>query len=180
MLFILDRDGVINQDSDDYIKSPAEWQALPGSLEAIAKLNQAHHLVVIASNQSGVGRGYFDLAALNAIHEKMHLALAKLGGHIDAIYFCPHTPKVNCKCRKPKPGLLEQIKHDFPKDFASAIAIGDSMRDIEAAQALNLQTCLVLTGKGEKTVAEHSNELSNTLIFPDLKTAVGSVLKQNF
>ncbi len=134
-LIILDRDGVINFDSPHYIKSPEEWIAIPGSLEAIAKLNQFQHKVVIATNQSGLGRGYYNLETLEKIHQKMQDQLKALGGHLDGIYFCPHLPSDGCDCRKPKPGMLLKIAEDFKWDIKKAIFIGDSERDLEAAEA---------------------------------------------
>lgn len=149
MLVILDRDGVINFDSPDYIKSPEEWQPIPGSLNAIAQLNQAGHSVVVATNQSGVGRGYYTEQTLVKIHDKMLRALEQVDGHIDKIYYCPHIPQAGCDCRKPKPGLLHQIKADFPKLFNNAVMVGDSLRDIQAAQAANCKAVLVKTGNGK-------------------------------
>jgi D-glycero-D-manno-heptose 1,7-bisphosphate phosphatase len=125
-LVILDRDGVINHDSDQYIKSPEEWKPIPGSLAAIARLNQAGYRVVVATNQSGVGRGLFETDTLIAIHDKMHKALAQVGGRIDAIFFCPHTNADNCDCRKPKPGMLREIAARFNADLTGVPAIGDS------------------------------------------------------
>ena len=129
-LIILDRDGTINQDSDDFIKSPEEWIPIPGALEAIARLNHAGWHTVIASNQSGLGRGLFDISALNAIHAKLHKQLAALGGRMDAIFFCPHTPDDNCNCRKPLPGLYEQILDRMGIDANGVLSVGDTLRDI--------------------------------------------------
>ncbi len=151
-LIILDRDGVINADSDDYIKSPAEWQALPGSLEAIARLTKGGYKVVVATNQSGVSRGLFDLATLNAIHAKMVREVATAGGRIDAIFFCPHGPDDGCTCRKPKPGLLLQILERFEVAAKDAVVVGDSLRDLQAAQAVGCPAILVLSGRGEQTM----------------------------
>lgn len=148
-LVILDRDGTINADSDDYIKSPEEWQPLPGALEAIAKLNHAGWHVVVATNQSGIGRGLFDMSALNAMHAKMNRALAASGGRIDAVFFCPHTPDEACQCRKPEPGMFLQIGERFGVDLAEVPVVGDSLRDLQAAHAAGCQPHLVLTGKGE-------------------------------
>jgi D-glycero-D-manno-heptose 1,7-bisphosphate phosphatase len=148
-LVILDRDGTINQDSASYIKSAAEWVPLPGALEAIAKLNHAGWHVVIASNQSGLGRGLFDVGTLNAMHAKMHKLLAKVGGRIDAIFYCPHAPDDVCNCRKPLPGLFEQIGERFGVDLAGVPTVGDSARDLVAGAALGCEPHMVLTGKGE-------------------------------
>jgi D-glycero-D-manno-heptose 1,7-bisphosphate phosphatase len=152
-LVVLDRDGVINVDSDLFIKSPDEWVAIEGSLEAIALLNQAGYRVVVASNQSGIGRGLFDMAALNAMHQKMHSALAGLGGRIDAVFFCPHTAQDNCECRKPRPGMFKMIAERFDIDLAHTPVVGDSLRDLQAGSAVGFQPHLVLTGKGESTLA---------------------------
>jgi D-glycero-D-manno-heptose 1,7-bisphosphate phosphatase len=152
-LVILDRDGVINFDSAEYIKSPDEWKPIPGSLEAIARLNHHGYHVVVATNQSGIGRGLFEVAALNAIHEKMHKALSQVGGRIDAVFFCPHAQDADCVCRKPRPGLLQEIAHRFNTELAGVACIGDSLRDLEAAAQVNAQPVLVLTGKGKQTQA---------------------------
>jgi D-glycero-D-manno-heptose 1,7-bisphosphate phosphatase len=152
-LVILDRDGVINIDSDQFIKSPEEWKPIPGSLEAIAGLNHAGYRVVVASNQSGIGRGLFDMAALNAINDKMYKALGQLGGRIDALFYCPHPAEANCACRKPKPGMLEDIARRFNASLFGVPSIGDSLRDAQAAFAAGAQPTLVLTGKGTKTRA---------------------------
>lgn len=146
-LVILDRDGTINQDRDDFVKSPEEWVPLPGALEAIARLNHAGWHVVIASNQSGLGRGLFDVAALNAMHDKLHKLLAAAGGRVDAIFYCPHTPEDACHCRKPQPGLFEQIGQRFGVSLKGVPAVGDSLRDLLAASAAGCDTHLVLTGK---------------------------------
>ena len=175
-LVILDRDGVINKDSDSYIKRPDEWRPLPGSLQAIARLNQAGYHVVLATNQSGVGRGLFEVSTLNAIHDKMHRALAQIGGRIDAIFFCPHAQEANCECRKPKAGLLEEIAHRFNVDLEGVPTIGDALRDLQAAQAVGAAPILVLTGKGEKTRAE-GNLPAGTQIYPDLAEAVRAIVK---
>jgi len=146
-LVILDRDGTINADSDDYIKSADEWQPLPGALEAIARLNHAGWHVVLASNQSGLGRGLFDMAALNAMHAKMHKLLSAKGGRIDAIFYCPHSPDEGCNCRKPLPGLFEQIGERYGVSLVGVNAVGDSLRDLVAAARVGCAPHLVLTGK---------------------------------
>lgn len=146
-LCILDRDGTVNADSDDYVKSPDEWMPLPGALEAIARLNHAGWHVVIASNQSGLGRGLFDVASLNAMHAKLHTMLAAVGGRIDAIFYCPHTPDDQCRCRKPGPGLFEQIGERYGLDLRGVPTVGDSARDLVAGVAVGCNPHLVLTGK---------------------------------
>jgi len=148
-LCILDRDGTINEDSADYVKSPGEWQPLPGALEGIARLNHAGWHVVVATNQSGLGRGLFDVAALNAMHAKMHTMLAAVGGRVDAIFYCPHAPDEACHCRKPEPGLFEQIAERYGVDLKGLPAVGDSARDLIAANAAGCTPHLVLTGKSE-------------------------------
>jgi D-glycero-D-manno-heptose 1,7-bisphosphate phosphatase len=150
-LIILDRDGVINYDSDQFIKSPEEWKPIPGSLEAIARLNQAGYRVVVSTNQSGVGRGLFDMPTLNAIHDKMHKSCALVGARIDAVFFCPHTADSHCHCRKPKPGMLEEIAERYNVSLSGVPAVGDSLRDLQSAVAVGAQPYLVLTGKGTKT-----------------------------
>ena len=175
-LVILDRDGVINQDSESYIKGPDEWRPIPGSLEAITRLNQAGYHVVLATNQSGVGRGLFEVSTLNAIHDKMHRALSQIGGRIDAIFFCPHAQEADCNCRKPKAGLLEEIAKRFNVDLKGVPAIGDSLRDLQAFATVGATPILVLTGKGEKTQKE--GELpAGTQVFPNLAEAVQSIVR---
>jgi D-glycero-D-manno-heptose 1,7-bisphosphate phosphatase len=174
-LIILDRDGVINYDSEQFIKSPDEWRPIPGSLEAIARLNHAGFRVVVATNQSGLGRGLFDMATMIAINEKLHRALAHVGGRIDAVFYCPHTADSDCDCRKPKPGLLTEIGQRFGVDLTGVPCIGDSLRDLQAAQAVGAQPILVLSGKGEKTLRQ-GNFPSNTVIFPDLAFAAAALL----
>ena len=147
-LVILDRDGTINQDSDDFIKSPEEWIPLPGALEAIARLNHAGWQVVVASNQSGLGRGLFDMATLNAMHAKMNKLLSTVGGRIDAVFFCPHGPEDKCPCRKPLPGLFEQIGERLGMDLKGTHVVGDSLRDLQAGVAVGCTPHLVHTGKG--------------------------------
>ncbi len=146
-LCILDRDGTINQDSVEYIKSADEWVPLPGALDAIARLNHAGWHVVVASNQSGLGRGLFDMTQLNAMHAKLHTQLAAVGGKVDAVFFCPHAPDDKCRCRKPEPGLFEQISDRFGVDLKGVPNVGDSARDLVAGAVLGCEPHLVLTGK---------------------------------
>ncbi|MDO8349698.1 MAG: D-glycero-beta-D-manno-heptose 1,7-bisphosphate 7-phosphatase [Gallionella sp.] len=173
-LIILDRDGVINLDSDQFIKNPVEWQPIPGSLEAIARLNQADYRVVVATNQSGIGRGLFDMHTLNAIHDKMHKACALVGARIDAVFFCPHTAESRCDCRKPNPGMLEEIAARYNTSLAGVPVVGDSLRDLQSAAVLGATPYLVLTGKGVKTQAKGGLP-EGTLVFADL-AAVAAVL----
>lgn len=153
-LVILDRDGVINQDSASFIKNPDEWRPIPGSLEAIALLNQAGYRVVVATNQSGIGRGLFDMATLNTIHDKMHRALSQVGGRLDGIFYCPHAQDDGCACRKPKPGLFEEISRRFGVELTGVPSIGDSLRDLKASTTVGAEPLLVLTGKGKATRKE--------------------------
>ncbi len=166
-LIVLDRDGVINVDSEQFIKSPDEWKPIPGSLEAIARLNESGWRVVVASNQSGVGRGLFDMDTLNAINEKMTKAIGQAGGRLDAIFFCPHSADSTCDCRKPRPGMFLQIAERFNVDMRGVPVVGDSLRDLQAGVAVGCQPYLVLTGKGAKTQADPALP-EGTLVFPDL------------
>jgi D-glycero-D-manno-heptose 1,7-bisphosphate phosphatase len=169
-LAILDRDGVINFDSDQYIKSPAEWRPIPGSIEAIARLNQSGYRVAVATNQSGIGRGLFDMATLNAINDKMMEMVFRHGGRIDALFFCPHTAAEECACRKPRTGMLEEIAARFHADLKGVPCVGDSLKDAQSADAVGAQPILVLTGKGERT-REEGGLPKKTLVFQDLAEA---------
>jgi D-glycero-D-manno-heptose 1,7-bisphosphate phosphatase len=177
-LVILDRDGVINRDSVNFIKSPNEWIALPGSLEAIALLNQSGFRVAIATNQSGISRGLFDMATLNAINDKMHRALAQMGGRIDAMFYCPHAAEDNCTCRKPKTGMVEDIARRFSIDLNEVFAVGDSLRDLQAFSDAGCKPILVRSGKGEETLAA-GNLPKNTLIFADLNEAAQHIITED-
>ena len=168
---LLDRDGVINQDSDEFIKSPEEWWPLENSLKAIALLNQHSYKVVIITNQSGLARGLFDEKILSSIHDKMRDEAEKVGGEIEAIYFCPHQASDECKCRKPKAGLLKQFAADYDVDLSQLYFIGDSLRDIQAAQRVGATPILVKTGNGAKTLQENPNFLTSLLIFENLYDA---------
>jgi len=148
-LLILDRDGTLNRSRDDYVASPEEWEPLPGALEAVARLNQEGWRVVLATNQSGIGRGLFDMAALNAIHAKMNRALAAVGGRIEAVFFCPHSPEDGCHCRKPAPGLFEQIGERFGVVLSGVQAAGNAVRHVQAAATAGCQPHLLLTGQSE-------------------------------
>jgi D-glycero-D-manno-heptose 1,7-bisphosphate phosphatase len=174
-LAILDRDGVINFDSDQYIKSPAEWRPIPGSIEAIARLNQSGYRIAVATNQSGIGRGLFDMATLNAINDKMMEMVFRQGGRIDALFFCPHTASEECNCRKPKTGMLEEIAARFHTELKGVPAVGDALRDLQAAEAVGAQPILVLTGKGHETQAAGGMP-RKTLVFEDLAEATRHII----
>lgn len=174
-LVILDRDGVINYDSPRHIKSPEEWIPIPGSLEAIALLNQSGFRVALATNQSGISRGLFDMATLNAIHDKMHRALAQLGGRIDAMFYCPHSADDKCDCRKPKPGMIDEISRRFAIDLKDVASVGDSLRDLQASAAHGAQCILVRTGKGEDTLAAGGLP-ENTWVCADLAEAAQRII----
>lgn len=179
-LIILDRDGVINRDSDAYIKSPEEWTALEGSVEAIGRLTQAGWRVVVASNQSGVARGLFTMDTLGAIHEKMRKAVAEAGGAIDAIFCCAHGPDDGCRCRKPLPGMLHDIAQRLEVPLAGVPVVGDSQRDLDAADACGCDPWLVLTGKGRKTWEASANGTklpAGTHVRDDLAAVVDSLLR---
>jgi D-glycero-D-manno-heptose 1,7-bisphosphate phosphatase len=176
-LVILDRDGVINEDSDAYVKSPDEWIPIPGSLEAIARLNASGWRVVVASNQSGLGRGLFDITALNAVHDKLHRELAQVGGQLDGLFFCPHAPEDGCGCRKPKTGLLLEIAERFNIELEGLPCIGDSLRDLEAARTVSAQPILVLTGKGAET-RKRLARLGSVKVYPRLAEAVDALLSE--
>ncbi|MCH2485130.1 MAG: D-glycero-beta-D-manno-heptose 1,7-bisphosphate 7-phosphatase [Gammaproteobacteria bacterium] len=180
-LVILDRDGVINHDSDDYIKSPDEWQPLPGSLEAIARLCRADYTVVVATNQAGVGRGLFSQEMLIRIHRKMASSIRDKGGRLDSVFFCPHSPAEQCGCRKPKPGMLLEISDRLGIGLSGVPVVGDSLRDLEAAEAAGAMPVLVKTGRGRLTQEKLSKgELSHTLgqtpVYADLAAFTDAVL----
>ena len=180
-LVILDRDGVINQDSDGFIKSVDEWQAIPGSLEAIARLVRAEYQVVVLTNQSGIARGLLDLDTLNTIHNHMLEQIHHKGGEIDAIFFCPHGPDDGCACRKPLPGLFTELAGRLHADLGGVPAIGDSLRDLVAANAVGACPILVRTGKGEDTLLSAEQDgwpdgMEPPLIYDDLFAVVDALL----
>jgi len=177
-LIILDRDGVINNDSAAFIKNTDEWQPLPGSIEAIAALSEAGFTLAVASNQSGIARGLFDQRALDAMHHKMHELVDTAGGRISSIVICPHGPDAVCDCRKPKPGLLEQLADHFETSLAGVPVIGDSLRDLEAAAAVNARPILVRTGKGARTEAALPERFANVAVYDDLAAAASALLDE--
>ncbi|HEX5840970.1 MAG TPA: D-glycero-beta-D-manno-heptose 1,7-bisphosphate 7-phosphatase [Pseudomonas sp.] len=173
-LLILDRDGVINYDSDAYIKSLDEWIPLPGAIEAIARLSQAGWTVAVATNQSGLARGYYDLATLDAMHARLRQLVAEQGGELGLIVHCPHGPDDGCACRKPKPGMLQQIAAHYGVPLKGIWFVGDSSGDLSAAQAVDCQPVLVKTGKGERTLAKTLP--GGALVFDDLAAVADQLL----
>jgi len=175
-LIVLDRDGVINYDSDDYVKSVDEWIPLPGSMEALAKLTQAGFKIAIATNQSGISRGYFTVTTLDAMHQKMLTLASEAGANIDYIAYCPHGPDDHCDCRKPLPGLIHQIEKALNLSAKGCYMVGDSLRDLQAGQAAGLLPALVLTGKGQRTL-DKDNGLPGIDVFDDLNHFVDNQIK---
>jgi D-glycero-D-manno-heptose 1,7-bisphosphate phosphatase len=182
-LIILDRDGTINEDRDDFVKSPEEWIPIPGALEAIARLNHAGWHTVVVTNQSGLGRGLFDMATLNAMHLKMNQMLAKVGGRIDAVFFCPHTPEEGCDCRKPLPGLMLQVGERYGLNLKDVAVVGDSMRDLQAGVSAGCPTHLVRTGKaaayGDAQMEQVLSRAPGTQVHADLAAfAEATILRE--
>lgn len=179
-LIILDRDGVINEDSDDYVKSPEEWLPIPGSLEAIASLNQAGYTVAVATNQSGIARRLYNEQTLQAIHHKMQTALAAVGGAIDQIFYCPHSPLDQCLCRKPKPGLFQKIQKHYGLSLWNVPAVGDSLRDCQAAKQMGCRVMLVQTGNGSHTLTTQATplEIIKPQVFADLQAVAQCLLEE--
>jgi D-glycero-D-manno-heptose 1,7-bisphosphate phosphatase len=181
-LVILDRDGTINEDRDDFVKSADEWLPLPGALEAIARLNQAGWHTVVATNQSGIGRGLFDMATLNAMHVKMNQLLHKVGGRIDAVFFCPHTPTDRCTCRKPLPGLFEQIGERYGVDLSDVPVVGDSLRDLQGGAAAGCPPHLVRSGKAgrldDEAIGQLLVKVPGTQVHADLAAFAEALIRQ--
>uniref|UniRef100_UPI003139822F D-glycero-beta-D-manno-heptose 1,7-bisphosphate 7-phosphatase n=1 Tax=Marinimicrobium sp. C2-29 TaxID=3139825 RepID=UPI003139822F len=186
-LIILDRDGVINEDAGDYIKSADEWQPIAGSIEAIARLNQAGYTCVVATNQSGLARGLFDLDDLEAMHAKLTGLVEAQGGKLEAVFYCPHHPDDDCKCRKPKTGMLDAIEAEFNLSLQDVVFVGDSLKDLQAGAAKGCTPCLVRTGRGRETEARLAEgvaaegaspalSLEQVVIFADLADAVDTIL----
>ncbi|MBG6289088.1 D-glycero-beta-D-manno-heptose 1,7-bisphosphate 7-phosphatase [Pseudomonas nitroreducens] len=173
-LLILDRDGVINQDSDDYIKSLAEWIPIPSAITAIARLSKAGWTLAVATNQSGIARGYYDLATLESMHARLRELVAEQGGELGMVVYCPHGPDDGCDCRKPKPGMLRQIAQHYGVDLTGVWFVGDSRGDLDAALAVDCLPVLVKTGKGERTLAKTLPE--GTLVFDDLAAVADHLL----
>ena len=177
-LVITGRDGILNHFRSDHVKAPEEWHPIPGALEAVARLNHAGWHVVVATNQSGIGRGMIDMTSVNAVHQHMMKLLAEKGGRIDAVFFCPHTATEQCGCRKPRTGMLEEIAARFHVDMKAVPFVGDALKDLKAAELVGAQPVLVLTGKGEKTKAEGGLP-KGTLVFADLAEASRHVISHS-
>jgi D-glycero-D-manno-heptose 1,7-bisphosphate phosphatase len=178
-LVLLDRDGVINEDSDAYIKSADEWLPVPGSLETIAKLNQHNIAIVVITNQSGIGRGLFSEQTLMAIHDKMNKSLELMGARVDDIFYCPHSPEQNCACRKPKSGLLDALEKKYALSVKDVPFIGDTDKDLALARSKGCLPVLVKTGKGEAYFNLHKDALADCLVFDNLQQA-GDYLLNNY
>lgn len=174
-LVILDRDGVINEDSDNYIRSVAEWIPVPGSIEAMTRLYKAGYTLTVATNQSGIGRGYYDVATLDAMHDKLRALLAEQGATLGYLTYCPHLSEDHCNCRKPKPGMLLEIAQHFGTDIRQAVVIGDSLRDWQAADAAGASYVQVCTGKGRRTFADGKLP-ADIPVFANLADYVNSLL----
>lgn len=175
-LIILDRDGVINEDSAEFVKSTAEWVPIPGSIEAIALLSRAGFTVTVASNQSGLARGLFKRRALTAMHRKLRRGVSKHGGRVDRIVVCPHGPDDGCDCRKPRPGLLRRLAGYYGAPLVDVPVIGDSLRDIQAAYSVGARPVLVRTGNGRKTESALTGSLLAIDVFDDLSAAADSLV----
>ena len=175
-LVILDRDGVINEEREDFIRTAEQWRPLPGSLEAIAQLCDAGISVAVATNQSGVGRGLMSAEALTAIHDRLGQAVREAGGHLAGVFFCPHTPSDQCRCRKPLPGLLRQIESELGLAVAGEYMVGDSLRDLQAATAAGALPALVRTGYGRATEQQLA-EGSDVPVFDNLSAFAGWLLE---
>ena len=173
----LDRDGVVNADSDDYIRSDSDWVPIPGSIDAIVNLTHAGFRIAIVTNQSGLARGYFDVGTLNAMHRKLRDLISFRGGHIEMIVFCPHLPDAECNCRKPLTGMFEQIKVRAGIDLSGIPFIGDSLTDIEAAKQVNMLPILVRTGKGIRALESGGLLLNELLVYDDLKAASDDLIR---
>ena len=179
-LIILAHDGVINHGSDEYIKSVDEWEPIPGSLQAMGRLFQAGYTLVIVTNQSGIARGFYDIETLHAMHSKMGRMLEQYGGHVDAVFFCPHGPKDDCDCRKPKDGMFQEIIKRYQCDLKNVPAIGDTLRDLQAAKSAGAEPILVKTGKGETTIASTGfSELEGVAVYNNLAEFADAVLMES-
>ena len=181
-LVILGRDGILNVYREDHVKSPDEWEPIPGALEAVARLNHAGWHTVVATNQAGIGRGMIDMASINTVHQRMMQRLAEVGGRVDAVFFCPHTPEDNCECRKPKPGLMKQIAQRYGIEPRTVPMVGDTLRDLQAARAAGCEPHLVRTGRAaaltDAQVVEIVQQVPMTEVHDDLSDFVDFLLER--
>ena len=181
-LIILGRDGILNRFREDHVKEPAEWEPIPGALEAVAKLNHAGWHVVVATNQAGIGRGMIDMAAVNAVHLYMMKLLATKGGRLDAVFFCPHTRDDHCDCRKPMPGMMRDIAYRYGADLKNVPMVGDTLRDLEAARAAGCPAHLVRSGRAslvtESELAQWVAAVPGTVMHDDLASFASYLLAQ--
>ncbi len=181
-LVILGRDGILNRFREDHVKEPAEWEPIPGALEAVARLNHAGWHVVVATNQAGIGRGMIDMAAVNAVHLQMIKLLAARGGRLDAVFFCPHAPEEHCDCRKPQPGMMHDIANRYGVDLAQVPMVADTLRDLQAARAAGCPPHLVRTGRaalaGEAELAQWVAAVPGTTVHDDLSAFASHLLQQ--
>ncbi len=182
-LVILGRDGILNEYREDHVKSPEEWTAVPGALEAVSRLNHAGWHAVVATNQAGIGRGMIDMASVNAVHAEMNRCLTEQGARIDAVFFCPHTPEEQCECRKPLPGMMREIGARYGIDLAEVPMVGDTLRDLQAAQAAGCEPHLVLTGRAaaldEATIRRYVEQVPRTLVHHDLAALAEFLLRRD-
>ena len=182
-LVILGRDGVLNGYREDHVKAPEEWTPVPGALEAVARLNHAGWHTVVATNQAGIGRGMIDMASVNAVHAHMNRQLMALGGRIDAVFFCPHTPEEQCDCRKPLPGMMLDIGRRYGSDLSAVPVVGDTLRDLQAAAAAGCPPHLVLTGRAaaldEAALARFVEQVPAARVHRDLPAFVDWLLKKD-
>ena len=181
-LVILGRDGILNAYREDHVKAPDEWQPVPGALEAVARLNHAGWHTVVATNQAGIGRGMIDMASINAVHQHMMQRLHEVGGRLDAVFFCPHTPEDNCECRKPKPGLMKQIAHRYGIELRTVPMVADTLRDLQAARAAGCEPHLVRTGRAaaltDRQVVEIVQQVPTTEVHDSLGDFVDFLLER--
>ncbi|HEX6723236.1 MAG TPA: D-glycero-beta-D-manno-heptose 1,7-bisphosphate 7-phosphatase [Burkholderiaceae bacterium] len=181
-LVILGRDGILNAYREDHVKAPDEWQPLPGALEAVARLNHAGWHTVVATNQAGIGRGMIDMASINAVHQHMMQRLHEVGGRLDAVFFCPHTPEDDCECRKPKPGLMKQIAQRYGIELRTVPMVADTLRDLQAARAAGCEPHLVRTGRAaaltDRQVVEIVQQVPTTEVHDSLGDFVDFLLER--
>ncbi|MBI5255063.1 MAG: D-glycero-beta-D-manno-heptose 1,7-bisphosphate 7-phosphatase [Burkholderiales bacterium] len=182
-LVILGRDGILNVYRDDHVKAASEWEPVPGALEAVARLNHAGWHTVVATNQSGIGRGMIDMASVNAVHAHMNRKLMAVGGRIDAVFFCPHTPEDQCDCRKPQPGLMKDIAKRYGIDLRLVPMVADTLRDLEAARAAGCEPHLVRSGRAaaldDTQLQQLVHHVPGTVVHDDLAAFADFLLRRD-